>query len=455
MEGLETGSTCFGRHAGYGEVPKHEEFDLVGVGFGPSNLALAVAVMEHNQRAGRCDIRAAFLERQPRFGWHLGMMIEGATMQVSFLKDLATMRNPTSSLTFVNYLHERGRLADFINQKDFFPTRYEFHDYLEWAAGQVPTLVAYDREVTGIRPVRDSAGTVVFFDVESRYTSTRMGTEPLRARNVVIATGLTPRLPPGVALSDRVWHSSQLMSNVGDLVDSPPRSVAVVGSGQSAAEVAAYFHETFETAKVYCLMHRYGYSPSDDSPFANRVFNPAAIDDFYTSSTEARERTIAYHANTNYSVVDEKLITDLYKKVYRESVIGASRLVMLPLRQVRGIIEGVDGRPTLDVAYLPTATQELFEVDLAVLATGYDHMDPSGFLREFEHECLRDTAGRLQVSRFYSVVTTDTIRAGIYLQGGIEHTHGLSASLLSNVAVRAGEILDSISADVTSQRMGA
>jgi L-ornithine N5-oxygenase len=36
------------------------------------------------------------------------------------------------------------------------------------------------------------------------------------------------------------------------------------------------------------------------------------------------------------------------------------------------------------------------------------------------------------------------MRCGIYLQGGTEHTHGLTSSLLSNIAIRTGEIADSI-----------
>jgi L-ornithine N5-oxygenase len=30
------------------------------------------------------------------------------------------------------------------------------------------------------------------------------------------------------------------------------------------------------------------------------------------------------------------------------------------------------------------------------------------------------------------------------MQGGTEHSHGITSSLLSNVAVRAGEILESV-----------
>ena len=112
--------------------------DVIGIGFGPSNLALAIAIEEHNAGASPEDrIRAEFLERQPSFGWHRGMLIDDATMQVSFLKDLVTMRNPTSDFTFLCFLRERGRLVDFLNAKTLFPLRIEFHEYFEWAAARL------------------------------------------------------------------------------------------------------------------------------------------------------------------------------------------------------------------------------------------------------------------------------------------------------------------------------
>src|ERR1041384_4867731 len=97
----------------------HPIYDIVGIGFGPSNLALAIALTEHNEQA-ETPVTAVFLERQQAFGSHRGMLLDDATMQVSFLKDLVTMRNPTSRFSFLNYLHERGRLVDFINHKTLF-----------------------------------------------------------------------------------------------------------------------------------------------------------------------------------------------------------------------------------------------------------------------------------------------------------------------------------------------
>jgi L-ornithine N5-oxygenase len=48
------------------------------------------------------------------------------------------------------------------------------------------------------------------------------------------------------------------------------------------------------------------------------------------------------------------------------------------------------------------------------------------------------------VERDYRLVTSPRLRCGIYLQGGAGHTHGLISSLLSNTAIRSGEIVDSI-----------
>src|SRR5215207_1130016 len=295
--------------------------DIVGVGFGPSNLALAIAAAE-----SPAPVSAVFLERQAAFGWHRGMLLDDATMQVSFLKDLVTLRNPTSEFSFLRYLHSQGRLIDFINHKNLFPLRVEFHDYFAWAAAQVDDQVTYDAEVLSVTPVASSGGDVVAVDVLSRHGG-ELSTH--RARNLVIGTGLRPRLPQGVTASDRVWHTSDLLHNMAKLRGTEPRRIVVVGAGQSAAEAVATLHREFPTAEICAVFSRYGYSPADDSSFANRIFDPAAVDDFYVAPEDVKRQLMGYHANTNYSVVDMDLIDDLYRRAYQEKVLGRQRLRML------------------------------------------------------------------------------------------------------------------------------
>ena len=184
----------------------NEIYDVVGIGFGPSNLSLAIAMEEYRADGARDGMRALFLERQPSFGWHRSMLLPSATMQISFLKDLVTFRNPTSSFSFIAYLHASGRLPRFVNNQDFFPTREEFHRYLEWAQARVADRIAYGAEVTsvGLPP-----GAVP--ETSDRLRLEVADGRVVEARNVVISTGLGPSMPDGAVRDERVWHSSEFL----------------------------------------------------------------------------------------------------------------------------------------------------------------------------------------------------------------------------------------------------
>ncbi|MBP2327688.1 L-ornithine N5-oxygenase [Kibdelosporangium banguiense] len=415
-----------------GAVPGVPVFDLVGVGFGPSNLAMAVALAEYNEQAPPgLRVTSQFLERQTTFGWHPGMLIQDATMQVSFLKDLVTLRNPASRFSFLCYLQARGRLMDFVNHKTLFPLRIEFHDYLEWAAAQVDDVVAYGREVVAVEPMPGGE----YFDVRDNTGNV------IRARNLVLGTGLRPRMPDGVRRGDRIWHNSELLSRIDEIED--PQRFVVVGAGQSGAEVAAFLHERFPRAEVCPVFARYGYSPSDDSAFANRIFDPEAVDQFYDSPPAVKQQLLGYHANTNYSVVDIDLINELYRREYQEKVRGTRRLRMFNVSRTTEVVRTGQGvRAT--VVSLTTGEQTVLDADVAVFATGYLPADPLAQLGELARYCLRDEEGALRVGRDYRVWTAPEVSGGIYLQGGTEHTHGITSSLLSITSVRVGEILQSI-----------
>ncbi|MFD7287022.1 lysine N(6)-hydroxylase/L-ornithine N(5)-oxygenase family protein [Streptomyces sp. NPDC059863] len=414
--------------------------DLIGIGFGPSNVAMAIALSEHNASVGRQEaVTAHFFESQPSFGWHRGMLIDDATMQVSFLKDLVTLRNPSSEYTFLRYLQSKGRLIDFVNHKNLFPLRVEFHDYFEWAAAKVDDMVSYGHEVIAVAPVvRD--GVVEYLDVTARS-----GTETVvhRARNLVIGTGLRPLLPEGVERTDRVWHNSDLLAKVDGLEGADPTRFIVVGAGQSAAENVAYLHRRFPGAEVCAVFSRYGYSPADDSSFANRIFDPEAVDEYFTAPDDIKRKLMGYHGNTNYSVVDIDLIDDLYRQSYQEKVLGNERLRFLNISRLTAV-EEIGNQVRATVTSLVTGEEEVLDADVVVLATGYSQADPLGLLGEVADSCRRDDQGRVRVERDYRVTTDPELRCGIYLQGGTEHTHGITSSLLSNTAIRVGEILDSI-----------
>lgn len=405
--------------------------DIIGIGFGPSNLGLSIALRERNSLPGNASITATFVEAKPEFAWHPDMLLPGATMQISFLKDLVTQRNAASEYSFLTFLQESRRLHHFINRQTFFPTRIEFHQYLAWAADRVAADVRYGTRATRV------IGHTDHFEV----TLEGAGAGSLRARNIVLAGGLSARLPDGVRTSARQFHNHSLLSRLADLPGTANRSFVVVGAGQSAAEVTHYLHEQYPHAHVHAVFGKYGYTPADDSPYANRIFDAEAVDTYYGGRAEIKERLLSYHRSTNYSAVDLPLIERLYEIEYSERVVDARRLFIHGASTVAAALENPDG-VSVRVENCLTGAAEDITADAVVYATGFTPMPLNEILGDLYSSHGPEHGPR--VSRDYRLSTTRPTPGGVYLQGGTEDTHGLTSSLLSNIAVRSQEIVESI-----------
>lgn len=415
--------------------------DILGIGFGPTNLSLAIAIEENNQNLpDKQRLSARFLEAKPEFSWHNGMLLPNATMQISFLKDLVSLRTPTSPYTFVNYLHEKQRLSDFINLKTFFPSRKEFHDYLLWAAKRTSAPVSYG---TAAKQIEWHAGR---FAVRTAQTANANApTDTVFARNIVIGMGYRPVLPEGIVPSSRIFHNHNLLSSLETLPLRPNMRFLVVGAGQSAAEVVAYLHETYSDAEVHASLRRFGYSPSDDSPYVNRIFDPASVDEFYTAPPELKKRLLTYHWPTNYSAVDSELINELYRREYDETIGGTRRLYVHRTTEVDQVVEDADG-VAITLRDLGGRHSSRLTFDAIVFATGFQPFDLRDLLGStIDTEAAFDECLPI-VKRDYSL-DLPSIDGRIYLNGGVQHSHGLTSTLLSNVAIRSAEILDAINAD--------
>ena len=405
--------------------------DFIGIGFGPSNLALAIALEERRQ-AGAQSVSSLFIERQSEFAWHPDMALDHAHMQVSFLKDLATLRNPTSRYTFINYLHEKRRLQDFINLKTFFPSRHEFNDYFAWAAAQFEDRCVYGETVYEVVPEK-KGDAVRLLRVRSRNHAGEV--QERLARNLVVSIGGVPHIPESFhPLRDdrRLFHSHNYLESIA--ANSDARKIAVIGAGQSAAEIFMDLHGRPGTPQVDLIMRARAIKPSDDSPFVNEIFNTDFVDHMYSRTPTERQELLREFRHTNYASPDLDLIQQIFKVLYEQKVKAQARHRILPQHEIREVRADEDG-VHLTLSDLNGGQGSTVRYDAVVLATGYERQQHKRILA-----ALASHLGDFDVDRQYRVKTSPDFHPAVFLQGASEPTHGLSDTLLSVTAVRTGEI---------------
>jgi len=420
--------------------------DLIGVGFGPSNLALAIALEEIAQSQGHA-LDALFIDKQQDYRWHGDTLATQSELQISFLKDLVSLRTPTSPYSFVNYLHQKQRLADFINLGTFYPCRLEYNDYLRWAAEHFADQAVYGEEVLRIEPELH-AGRVEHLRLVSRDGQGREYSR--RTRSVVIGSGGTPKIPEkfaGFKDDKRVFHHSRYISGLAKLpcAEGKPMRIAVIGSGQSAAEAFIDLNDSYPSVKVDMILRATALKPADDSPFVNEIFAPDYTDLVYNEPAELRSKLIGEYHNTNYSVVDLDLIDRIYGILYRQKVSHQYRHNVLCRRNVDAVVATADGIE-LTLRDLATGQQQTHRYDAVILATGYE--------RRSHRELLAPLQGYLDdfsADRNYRVLASPDMHASVYLQGFCETTHGLSDTLLSVLPARAAEIGQALYQDLAQR----
>ena len=442
-------------------VPIDEIHDLICVGFGPASLAIIIALHDAMESPSNTSFKpkVCFLEQQPEFRWHSGMMLPDAKMQISFLKDLAMQRDPTSRFTFLNYLKVKDRLVQFTNLSTFLPTRLEFADYMKWCSLAFTDVVEYGKEVVKVEPAKIEENAVKYdlLSVQARDANGELTTR--QTRNLVIAVGGRPQLPAFLPENhSRVMHSSVYASQIPDVLKSRDKAynIGVLGSGQSAAEVFNDLHTRFPNAHTHLIFRDSALRPSDDSPFVNEIFDDDRITPFFNQPATARQHAITADKSTNYSVVRGELLEKIYSDLYQQRVLEADQSLhkhkLHPSTEVAEIIDIPQNKrinvvlKNLAASAGTKSSEMMLNLDCLIYATGYVR-DTHKTLLQGCQVINASSTGNWEVGRDYRVkldggfVDEDV---SIFLQGCNEASHGLSDSLISVLATRGGEVVKSI-----------
>lgn len=412
--------------------------DFIAIGLGPFNLGLAALTEPLDGLSG------LFLERKPGFDWHPGMLLEGAALQTPFMSDLVTLADPTSPYSFLNYLKHTGRLYAFYIRESFHPLREEFADYCRWAAAQLPAIrfgatvteVTYD-ERAAVYAVRTADG--------STY----------RAPKLVLGTGTPPYLPPACdGLGGDFVHSSDYLTARERL--RAKRSITVVGSGQSAAEIYLDLLRDIDTGgySLTWITRSPRFFPLEYTKLTLEMTSPEYTDYFHGLPGPVRDRLIASQHGL-YKGIDSTLIDAIFDTLYTKNLTRKvpTRLLTNTTLETAAYDAGAtgdssdsgtssSGNPhpgtyTLGLHQHEQDRRHTLTTEGLVLATGYRYRVPD-FLAPVRDRIRWDALGRFDVTRDHAI---DVTGHGIYVQNAELHTHGLSAPDLGMAAHRNSRII--------------
>jgi L-ornithine N5-oxygenase len=423
------------------QPPEEVILDFVGVGFGPSNLAMAIVLEEEAERGGP-QLSGVYLDAGPSFAWHPGMLLEGSKLQVVFLKDLVTLRNPCSRHSFLNFLRAKDRLDEFVNLRDFYPTRIEFNDYYSWVAESFRHLVRYNTRVIEVLPA-SSNGRVEVLRVRTIDLTTGE-TGELLTRNLLVGTGGEPFVPGNIDTGSerRAVHSSQCLQRLQrDFADiSGEHRFVIVGSGQTAADIYYNLIQSYPRARITAAVRGFGLKPQDDTHFVNEIFFPEVVGLLYDMPAAARRQVLSKHRDVTHSAVDIDLLPLLYQAMYDDKALGRNRLEMRRFLEIQGVREEED-RAVAEFRNVTTGERVEIAADLVLLATGYRRPMPLPLLAGVAPHLHMEGPNEYRFKRSYCVETDPEFEPRIYLQGFCEATHGFSEVLLSLLPIRSQEIL--------------
>ncbi|MGC4806839.1 lysine N(6)-hydroxylase/L-ornithine N(5)-oxygenase family protein [Micromonospora sp. DT233] len=388
-------------------MPLH---DVVAVGLGPYNLGLACLTEPI------AELDCLFLEGRDSFDWHPGMLLESVRLQTPFLADLVTLADPTSPYSFLNWLKETGRLYPFYIREKFHPLRAEYNAYCQWAAAKV-TGVRFGHRVTAV--THDPADDL--FTVTATVTATG-ATVTHRARHLVLGTGTPPHVPPACAGLDGVVHSSAYLQHRDAL--RRKRSITVVGSGQSAAEI---YHDLLGDIDTYGYRLNWvtrspRFFPLEYTKLTLEMTSPDYVDYFHALPEATRYRLEGEQKGLSKGI-DTDLINDIFDLLYRLSVPGPVHTRLLTNTEVTAARRNAAGGAyTLGLRHVEQERDFSLSTEGLVLATGYGYTVPD-FLDPVRHLLRLDSHGRLDVARDYSVDAAGRI----FVQNVGTHTHSVTA----------------------------
>ncbi|WP_104099002.1 lysine N(6)-hydroxylase/L-ornithine N(5)-oxygenase family protein [Stutzerimonas kunmingensis] len=403
-------------------------YDFIGIGIGPFNLGLACLAEPID------GLDCLFLDRAEGFNWHPGMMLDSATLQTPFMADLVTLADPTSRFSFLNYAKQIGRLYAFYIKEDFFLMRREYNQYCQWVVEQLDSL-RFEHFVQQVDYLDERR----CYRVRGVHTRNGESFEFL-SRRLVLGTGTTPYLPTCCeALAEHVSHSGNYLQDKPRLQGK--RSITVVGSGQSAAEIYYDLLQEIDRHdyRLNWITRAPRFFPLEYTKLTLEMTSPEYIDYFHSLPRSTREKLIDSQKGL-YKGINATLINAIYDELYNQSLKGEVPTQLLTNAELRRCKRLGDG--TLELEFFQHELEQGYRhrCDALVMASGYQYRLPR-CIQPIAERIAWQAPERFAVARNYSI---DRNGGEVFVQNAGLVDHGLVTPDLGMGCYRNASILREI-----------
>ncbi len=397
------------------------DFDIIGIGIGPSNLSTA-ALLDPVK-----EINSIFFDAKKEFQWFPGMLFPEATIQVSWLKDLVTLVDPTSRHSFLAFLAHKKRMYRFAMARFPRVKRREFNQYFQWVSQSLDNL-HFDTCVES----------VVFKD--NHFTLKHSNGEA-NSKNIVIAAGQTAKVPACVRphLCSSVFHAIQFIKDNNAFVD---KRIIVVGGGQSGAELVnqLLLNRAELPESVSWISRRPNFLPIDDSPFTNEFFTPSYSEYFYHLPDVEKRKLLAQQSLASDGI-NLDLLEEIYRNLYEIDLIeGKAKFAKLYFDN--NVIDFKKEAQGWGLICKNTSTGKVnkYDADMVIFATGFEYQPPK-FLEPVIGR-LKTTDNGFEINEDFCIQWDGPEQNKIFIQNGARHVRGVADPNLSLVAWRSAKIIN-------------
>lgn len=387
-------------------------FNIIGIGIGPFNLGLAALC--HSIPGLDC----LFIEQNNEFNWHPGLMIPGTRLQVPFYADLVTLADPGSAYSFMAFLKAKKKMFRFAILENYFISRKEYNEYCRWVAAQLPSLQF------------NCCCTAIHYNESDNIYVIETNTGTYHTRHIVIGTGTVPFIPEFAKRIKHpfVFHSSDYLYVKDQLLTQ--KSLTLVGSGQSAAEIFYDLLSSFH-GELFWFTRSGSFYPMDYSKFALEKTSPDYVDHFYSLPPDIKPSALAKQNNL-YKGINAELIENIYATLHEKN----PELVHL---HPNCELKDIDGKFNLHFFHSELQQSFIHTTNALVLGSGYSIVIP-GFIDPIRNRIQWNENNQYQVNRNYSIDNNNSI----FVQNAELHTHGFNAADLGMGPYRNAIILNTI-----------